>query len=48
LTAVEDTANHITVMDHGNVLARGSIQDLRGDKSLEESFLSLTDIPPTV
>lgn len=43
LTAVEDLADEITVMDHGSVIARGSIDELRGDQSLEQRFLSLTE-----
>ena len=43
LAAVEHVANRISVMDHGQVIARGHIDELRGDESLEERFLHLTD-----
>lgn len=43
LGAVESIADRVTVMDHGRVLASGSVSELRGDKDLEAAFLSLTD-----
>ena len=43
LAAVEHIADQISVMDHGTVIVRGGIDELRGNQSLEQRFLSLTD-----
>jgi len=42
LGAVESIADQVTVMDHGRAIASGTVAELRGDKDLEEAFLSLT------
>ena len=41
----ERIANHIAVIDHGNIIAKGTVEELKtqtGTKSLEEAFLKLT------
>jgi ABC-2 type transport system ATP-binding protein len=43
LNAVDHIADNVTVMDHGRVIARGSVAEIRGESGLERSFLDLTD-----
>ena len=42
LAAVEHIADQVTVMNHGQVIARGTVAEIRGNSSLEESFLDMT------
>ena len=41
----ERISNHIAVIDHGSIIAKGTVEELKtqtGTKSLEEAFLKLT------
>jgi ABC-2 type transport system ATP-binding protein len=43
MATVEDVADEITVMDHGKVLASGSVAAVKGDRDLESRFFELTE-----
>jgi ABC-2 type transport system ATP-binding protein len=41
----EKVADHIAIIDHGKIVARGTVSELKNEtktESLEEAFLSLT------
>ena len=43
LATVEGITDLVSVMDHGKLIARGRVAELRGDRDLESSFLALTE-----
>ncbi|MBA3939214.1 MAG: ABC transporter ATP-binding protein [Planctomycetes bacterium] len=43
LATVEGITDLVSVMDHGKLIARGTVAELRGDRDLESSFLALTE-----
>ena len=43
LATVEQVCDHISVMDHGRLIAAGTVAQVRGDRDLESKFLELTD-----
>ncbi len=43
LATVEGITDLVSVMDHGKLIARGTVPELRGDRDLESSFLALTE-----
>ncbi len=43
LATVEQVCDHISVMDHGRLIAAGTVAQVRGDRDLESRFLELTN-----
>jgi ABC-2 type transport system ATP-binding protein len=43
LATVEDVADAVAVMDHGRIIAAGTVAAIKGDRDLESTFLALTD-----
>jgi ABC-2 type transport system ATP-binding protein len=43
MATVEEIADSLTVIDHGRVLANGTVAQVRGDASLERRFFELTE-----
>src|ERR1043165_627007 len=43
LATVEGVCDGVSVMDHGRMLASGTVASLKGDRDLESSFLALTE-----
>ncbi len=45
LAAVEHIADRVSVMDHGRMVASGTVAELRGGRAFEDAFLDLTREP---
>jgi ABC-2 type transport system ATP-binding protein len=43
LTTVEEICDHVSVIDHGRMVAHGTVAEVMGDRDLESRFLELTD-----
>lgn len=43
LATVEGVCDGVSVMDHGRMIASGTVAALKGDRDLESSFLALTE-----
>ncbi len=43
MATVEDVADSVTVMDHGRMLASGTVAEVAGDRGLESRFFELTE-----
>ncbi len=44
---VEQICDHVSVIDKGKILATGTTDDVRGDKSLQQAFIDLVGRRPT-
>ena len=43
LSTIEGVCDGVSVMDHGKMIASGTVASLKGDSDLESSFLALTE-----